>query len=493
MATRVPFAIVLFILAVTLAVCSFKARRSGKAIGNAVANFIASLIPPVTGNMLIIISSNYVLSLIGCYMYYVGMDFVMIFLIQFTISYCRLEKKRKSHYYIAYTLLLLDAVQLLLNPFFGHAFTTESIMFEGRAYYRLIPFVWQNVHRALDYAIVAVAMIVFLVKLIKAARIESERYSVIFAAMVFTTIWESLYIFSGTPVDRAMIGFGVFGLLVYFLSIVYRPLRLLDRMLAIMASELPEALFFFDSSNQCIWVNSKAIELAGLEEENYEGATESLHQLFGEYDKADSERYTIPTKDNSKSYVFEEHNVNDDKGRKMGYFLSVRDNTEEQEALKKEIYNATHDSLTSVYNRAGYNFLLSTLDLSKTYMLVIDVDEFKEINDMYGHEIGDKVLLKITNTLKHYFRSDDYICRIGGDEFVVFMAHSSEDQEKIITDRIERINADLENASDGIPPVTVSVGAVLGKEGIDAKKMFDYADVALYDRKRNGKNGITFY
>ena len=311
--------------------------------------------------------------------------------------------------------------------------------------------------------------------------------------MVFTTIWESLYIFSGTPVDRAMIGFGVFGLLVYFLSIVYRPLRLLDRMLAIMASELPEALFFFDSSNQCIWANSKAIKLAGLEEGNFESAADSLRQLFEEYDKPEAERYTISTRDKSKSFVFEKHYVNDEKGRKMGSFLSVRDNTEEQEALKKEIHNATHDSLTSVYNRAGYNFLLSTLDLSKTYMLVIDVDEFKEINDMYGHEIGDKVLLKITDTLKHYFRSDDYICRIGGDEFVVFMAHTTEDQEKIITDRIERINADLENASDGIPPVTVSVGAVLGKEGIDAKKMFDYADVALYDRKRNGKNGVTFY
>jgi diguanylate cyclase (GGDEF)-like protein len=264
-------------------------------------------------------------------------------------------------------------------------------------------------------------------------------------------------------------------------------------MLAKMASELPEALFFFDSSKQCIWANSRAIELAGLEEDNYENAAGRLDLLFDNFDRGDAERYTLSTKDKTKSFVFEKHSVNDEKGRIIGSFLSVRDNTEEQEALKKEMYNATHDSLTSVYNRAGYNFLLSTLDLSKTYMLVIDVDEFKEINDMYGHEIGDKVLLKITNTLKHYFRSDDYICRIGGDEFVVFMAHSTEDQEKIITNRIERINADLENASDGVPPVTVSVGAVLGKEGIDAKKMFDCADVALYDRKRNGKNGVTFY
>lgn len=486
-------AAVLFFLAVALAVCSIKARKSGKAIGNAVANLIASLIPPVTGNMLIILSSNYNLSLVGCYVYYIGMDFVMIYLVQFTISYCRLEKKHFRHRYIAYVLLVLDAVQLFCNLFFGHAFATESIMVDGRAYYSLIPLVGQNIHRILDYSVLAVVFIVFIFKFIRSARIESERYSVILAAMLVFTAWESIYIFSGAPMDRAMIGFGVFGLLVYFLSIHYRPLRLLDSMLAHMASELPEALFFFNSTNQCIWANSKARTLAELEEDNYEGASEKLSQLFAAYSDEKTDRYTAYSKDKTKSYVFERHNVSDDKGRQIGSFLSVRDNTAEQEALKKETYNATHDSLTSVYNRAGYNFLLSTLDLSKTYLLVIDVDEFKEINDTYGHEIGDKVLLKITDTLRQYFRSDDYICRIGGDEFVVFMANSGENQEKIITDRINRINSDLADAADGIPPVTVSVGAVLGKEGVDAKKMFDYADVALYDRKRNGKNGVTFY
>ena len=493
MGTRNLLAAVLFLLAIALAVCSIKARKSGKAIGNSVANLIASLIPPVTGNMLIILSSNYTLSLIGCYVYYVGMDFVMIYLLQFTVSYCKLGSKQAWHRYLACALLLLDALQLILNPFFGHAFTTEIILVDGRPYYSLVPLVGQNIHRILDYGVLGVVFIVFILKFIRSARIESERYSVILAAMVVFTAWESIYIFSGAPMDRAMLGFAVFGLLVYFLSIHYRPLRLLDSMLAHMASELPEALFFFNSTNQCIWANSKAIKLAGLEEDNYENASEKLSQLFDEYSDEKSERYTACTNDKSKSFVFEKHNVNDDKGRQIGSFLSVRDNTEEQEALKKEVYNATHDSLTSVYNRAGYNFLLSTLDLSKTYLLVIDVDEFKEINDMYGHEIGDKVLLKITDTLKHYFRSDDYICRIGGDEFVVFMSHSGENQEKIITNRIGKINADLADASDGIPPVTVSVGAVLGKEGIDAKKLFDCADVALYDRKRNGKNGVTFY
>lgn len=93
----------------------------------------------------------------------------------------------------------------------------------------------------------AAVLVIFIVKVIKSPKINFERYSVILAAMVITTVWETAYIFSRTPIDRAMIGFGVFGLLVYYLALFYRPMRLLDSMLAQMASEIPDALFFFDA------------------------------------------------------------------------------------------------------------------------------------------------------------------------------------------------------------------------------------------------------
>ena len=311
--------------------------------------------------------------------------------------------------------------------------------------------------------------------------------------MVFTTIWESAYIFSRAPVDRAMVGFGVFGLLIYYLALHYRPLRLLDRILAQMASNLPEALFFFDSSGQCIWANNPGIKLAELDGYNFDPAYLKLREMFGsDFNISDSERHSVYSTETKKGYVLQRQLVNDDKGRLIGSFLSVRDNTEEQEALRKEIYKATHDSLTSLHNRAGYNFLLSTLDLSNTYLLVIDVDSFKSINDNYGHEVGDKVLQKVAKTIKGNFRSNDYVCRIGGDEFVVFIANTDDDQRQIIIDRVAQINAELADSSDSLPPVSVSVGAVMGSEDTDAKELFERADRALYERKRNGKNGITF-
>lgn len=490
---RLPFGIMLFVLAIALVICSVKARKSKKVLGRPVSHMISALVPPVVGNMIIILSSNQILSRIGCYIYFLGMDFVMLALIEFTNEYCRLSGKGRKLWRIGEALLAIDFIQLCLNPIFKHAFTTEAIIVEGRDYFRLIPLAGQTFHRVVDYGILAIAIIIFLVKLLDSPKIESERYSVILLTMVFTTIWESAYIFSRAPVDRAMVGFGVFGLLIYYLALHYRPLRLLDRILAQMASNLPEALFFFDSFGQCIWANNPGIKLAELDGYNFEPAYLKLREMFGsDFNISDSERHSVYSTETKKGYVLQRQLVNDDKGRLIGSFLSVRDNTEEQEALRKEIYKATHDSLTSLHNRAGYNFLLSTLDLSNTYLLVIDVDSFKSINDNYGHEVGDKVLQKVAKTIKGNFRSNDYVCRIGGDEFVVFIANTDDDQRQIIIDRVAQINAELADSSDSLPPVSVSVGAVMGSEDTDAKELFEKADRALYERKRNGKNGITF-
>ena len=166
-------------------------------------------------------------------------------------------------------------------------------------------------------------------------------------------------------------------------------------------------------------------------------------------------------------------------------------------AYKKSIeslnYKASHDELTGAYNRAGYDLIRESLDMNTTAMLLFDADQFKTINDQYGHETGDRVLQKITATLQNNFRSDDYVCRIGGDEFVVFMAHVSGDKRQLIENKVKQINRDLSAGADGLPPVTLSVGVSFNPEGNDSKEMFRQADIALYYVKDHGRDGVSFY
>ena len=162
-------------------------------------------------------------------------------------------------------------------------------------------------------------------------------------------------------------------------------------------------------------------------------------------------------------------------------------------SLDRLNFQASHDALTGAYNRSGYDLLLSAIDLSSTYMFLFDLDNFKEINDTYGHEIGDKVLVKLVQVLKDNFRSDDYICRIGGDEFVVFMPRAADINPRQITAKIETINKQLENTDDGLPSVSISVGIAHGSDAADTEILFEESDKALYQSKRRGKRTLTFF
>ena len=102
------------------------------------------------------------------------------------------------------------------------------------------------------------------------------------------------------------------------------------------------------------------------------------------------------------------------------------------------------------------------------------------------------MLMKVGHLLQNYFRSDDYPARIGGDEFVVILNDFSDENRKIIAHKLALIAKELEDTSDGLPLVTLSVGVALSKRGY-GDGLFNQADKALYAVKEAGRNGMKFY
>ena len=156
-------------------------------------------------------------------------------------------------------------------------------------------------------------------------------------------------------------------------------------------------------------------------------------------------------------------------------------------------FQASHDELTGVYNRTGYDTLISSIELDSTYILLFDVDNFKHINDTYGHETGDLVLKKLVRVLQNNFRPDDFICRLGGDEFIVFMQHTEKKSDGLIASKIEKINRELEECEDGLPSTSISVGIIHGSESDKMEELFNKTDAAMYESKLKGKSTYTFY
>ena len=165
-------------------------------------------------------------------------------------------------------------------------------------------------------------------------------------------------------------------------------------------------------------------------------------------------------------------------------------NREQQEQLT---YDAMHDALTGLYNRSAYEMFMKDTDLKHAGLMIVDVDRFKEVNDTYGHDVGDKVLRRVAETLRSSFRSVDIVCRIGGDEFVVIVTRTNSSMSDSIVEKVKRANRMLEVPGGDIPAVTLSVGIAFGDRTDPGGSLFKDADRALYQVKEAGRSGCIVY
>ncbi len=157
-------------------------------------------------------------------------------------------------------------------------------------------------------------------------------------------------------------------------------------------------------------------------------------------------------------------------------------------------YEASHDVLTGVYNRSVFEEFCIKNDRRDIALILADIDDFKKINDTYGHDTGDEVLKRTAAILSESFRSEDFICRVGGDEFAVIMMHANSSMKEPVRDKIRRANGQMQMlAKEGLPECSLSVGVAFGDRSDPEGTIYKDADTALYRSKKQGKNFCTFF
>jgi len=177
------------------------------------------------------------------------------------------------------------------------------------------------------------------------------------------------------------------------------------------------------------------------------------------------------------------------------YSVIMHDITSEEEYRQKLEYLSETDTLTGLSNRLVFNRALTCevqrahryhLDLS---MLIFDVDFFKKINDTYGHEVGDQVLITLGEEVTQLLRETDVFCRIGGEEFTVIMPETNIQQAETTAERLRKA---IETLPENTLPthLTVSFGVAYMTRWDDHKTIFKRADKALYRAKENGRNRV---
>ena len=174
---------------------------------------------------------------------------------------------------------------------------------------------------------------------------------------------------------------------------------------------------------------------------------------------------------------------------------------ENSSLYKKVQYNANYDSLTGIYNRRkvieNINKLRERVDYEREeyYIAMMDIDNFKKINDVYGHVIGDKVLVEIASIIRKLIGTDDIVGRYGGEEFIIIIKNENNNLKNTIEGvrcGIERLNIQIDNNK------YINTTASIGIAKFDIKSMtleenIALADKSLYKAKNLGKNIVVYW
>lgn len=160
--------------------------------------------------------------------------------------------------------------------------------------------------------------------------------------------------------------------------------------------------------------------------------------------------------------------------------------------------DSKYDHLTGLVNHITFQEYMTSMLVQceryglPLYLAVIDVDNFKSINDTYGHHEGDTVLREAASVILESVSHEDVAARYGGEEFALILTGKSHEQVFELLENIRRKVSELDISSIGHRQVTMSIGAVAYRNGMTKEELFHAADSLMYAAKRGGKNRVAF-
>jgi diguanylate cyclase (GGDEF)-like protein/PAS domain S-box-containing protein len=217
--------------------------------------------------------------------------------------------------------------------------------------------------------------------------------------------------------------------------------------------------------------------------------------------KGDYYNETVDHDRNGRIFSAEIRGTRIESGSAEMFIAVVRDITDRKRMMEKLEYMAHYDILTGLpnrvffYNKLAHAIAFAKREKSQLALLFLDIDGFKEVNDIYGHNIGDMVLQSIADRLRQCVRESDIVARIGGDEMTVILSKIAHRDDAAIVARkiIEACTPEFR-----IESISCSIGVSIGisiypDDGKETESLLKKADIAMYQVKESGKNSFRFF
>ena len=298
--------------------------------------------------------------------------------------------------------------------------------------------------------------------------------------------------------------FIVFCLIIYLLRKNSQTRKLLHTVI----NTTDDLIFYKNCKLQYIGCNKSFENVSGKKEseiigkDDFELFEKDIAQIFREQDLAILNNDRLSTSDewlkiNDKKLLFQTKKIPfkyKEKNKKgiLGISRDITTLHKIQEKLKEQAY---YDDLTKIFNRKAYNERIQEkFDMFNRYQIYFciatyDIDDFKHINDTYGHDMGDKVLIEITNEIRNSIRKTDLLFRIGGEEFMIIFSKTLMQEAYEV---VEKTRVDISNMSIiENEKITISIGITEVKKDDTPDLIYERADKLMYKSKKNGKNQTT--
>ena len=488
----------LFLVAMIVATL-FERKKHLEKTSQSLLNVFLSIIIPLSGNFLAMVTDSEANAYFGYTIMLLGDCFLFYNLTVFVMDYCGFRFKHSIVQYIVSFVLGALAVSVLLNPFFHHMFTVEHISFsDGSTYFGLE----SGFGKLLGFCLLQSLLILFIAilidKCLKISVAYHERYIAIIIAII--TCMSFLFTsFSDGPVNKSIIGYLICGFLLFIITFIYKPIFIRRRLADSVVENHIDGIIFYDTDVNAIYANDRAYEILNIPSGKPDKCTDKLIDVMGGGDLGTNFDISTRFKDDSGEFRYLRINhrlMKDARDKDVGSFFSVHDDTDQVKLNAERKYIATHDILTGLSNRLSFedqvNEIIKANPNETYYMQVSDINDFKLINDIFGKDKADEILMKIADDLKQYAHPGSAICRWRGDIFCAFLKKSAVD----IT-ALEKQVKETWRSSDIInSPVVIHVGIFetsdLDKD-LSVSAMVDRAQLAIAGIKNDFNHVVAVY
>ena len=365
-------------------------------------------------------------------------DWMLIALMLYTQYYTGAVKTFKSVQAASIIFAVLDTYMLIENTWTNKIFDIESIKAEHINVVFNYDSLWYKLHFMFTYAFAIMIIFTYLFMFIKSSRLYKEAYGAIAAVIIIGVSFDIATIGSDTIYDLSMIIYGVMSVLIYYLTYRYVPNELIENMLSLVVSDMNNGIICYDRKGRCIYYNElvETIYRHGSNMSVYESKYSRWIEKMGD-DRRDSMTFQTDIELNGQKHYFEiaYKRIYDERKRFICDYFVYNDRTQMYESWEQEKYKASHDSLTGLLNRDQFyedvHDMVNKYHDTTFYLICSNIKDFKFINEIFGMEKGNQVLIKQAKLMASNPSERTICARLMNDRFALCMPREEFDENRV--------------------------------------------------------------